>query len=113
MTADKKQKTAFQFALHQNLADGAGDAGTKVERVVLIGFQLAVALNLQMFIQHAYLTHNAVNFKRQRAEALRVRLEGGFPSELQEIVLKGKKPIEGRAGALMPPSKPVKICLTP
>ncbi len=30
--------------------------------------------------------------------------EGGFPSELQEIVLKGKKPIEGRAGALMPPA---------
>ena len=26
--------------------------------------------------------------------------EGGFPEELQKIVLKGQKPIEGRAGAL-------------
>ncbi len=30
--------------------------------------------------------------------------EGGFPEELQKIVLKGKKPIEGRAGALLPPA---------
>ena len=29
--------------------------------------------------------------------------EGGFPKELQEIVLKGQKPIEGRAGALLTP----------
>ncbi|WP_458398856.1 pyruvate carboxylase [Anaerotignum sp.] len=29
--------------------------------------------------------------------------EGGFPEELQKIVLKGAKPIEGRAGALMEP----------
>ncbi|MGN1231344.1 MAG: pyruvate carboxylase subunit B, partial [Anaerotignum sp.] len=29
--------------------------------------------------------------------------EGGFPEELQKIVLKGQKPIEGRAGALMEP----------
>lgn len=30
--------------------------------------------------------------------------EGGFPEELQKIVLKGQKPIEGRAGALMEPA---------
>ena len=30
--------------------------------------------------------------------------EGGFPKELQEIVLKGRKPIDGRAGALLPPA---------
>ncbi|MBQ2924476.1 MAG: pyruvate carboxylase, partial [Anaerotignum sp.] len=30
--------------------------------------------------------------------------EGGFPAELQKIVLKGAKPIEGRAGALMEPA---------
>ncbi|MBR5816142.1 MAG: pyruvate carboxylase, partial [Anaerotignum sp.] len=30
--------------------------------------------------------------------------EGGFPADLQKIVLKGQKPIEGRAGALMPPA---------
>ncbi len=30
--------------------------------------------------------------------------EGGFPEELQKIVLKGKQPIHGRAGALMPPA---------
>ncbi|MBR6652403.1 MAG: pyruvate carboxylase, partial [Anaerotignum sp.] len=29
--------------------------------------------------------------------------EGGFPADLQKIVLKGAKPIEGRAGALMEP----------
>ena len=30
--------------------------------------------------------------------------EGGFPADLQKIVLKGQKPIEGRAGALLPPA---------
>jgi len=30
--------------------------------------------------------------------------EGGFPEELQKIVLKGKQPIVGRAGGLMPPA---------
>ncbi|MBR6542308.1 MAG: pyruvate carboxylase, partial [Anaerotignum sp.] len=35
--------------------------------------------------------------------------EGGFPADLQKIVLKGQKPIEGRAGALMPPADWVAI----
>lgn len=30
--------------------------------------------------------------------------EGRFPADLQKIVLKGQKPIEGRAGALLPPA---------
>lgn len=30
--------------------------------------------------------------------------EGGFPDELQKIVLKGKEPVTGRVGALMPPA---------
>ncbi len=32
------------------------------------------------------------------------RPDGGFPEELQRIVLKGQKPIEGRAGELLPPA---------
>jgi len=30
--------------------------------------------------------------------------DGGFPEELQKIVLKGKQPIKGRAGELLPPA---------
>src|SRR5262249_44285147 len=29
--------------------------------------------------------------------------EGGFPQALQEVVLRGRKPVEGRWGALLPP----------